>query len=262
MNLFLRHMIVGAVLGMASFGVCSAENSTVTPKADNTAPKTENLTAQTLIAKMTEIYKNCTSYLDSGVVNTSFFMKKGDYVDKVPFTTAFKRSPRQFRFWFSSQAPQKNAEIKHHIILVKNKEVIVWQNAETGIEKESSLSDAIADAVAVSGGAAQTIPVLIGAHSFGGKSIADLNSPKRIEDAFQDGVMCYRIQEQRTLADAGPVTIWINKKTFLIHRIDSSQKFKDFRTETTKIYKPQINIPIDESKFALNAPKQVKKAAK
>ncbi len=260
MNLFLRHMIVGTVLGMASFGVF-AEDSNASSKADSTAPKTENLTAQVIIAKMAKIYKDCTSYLDSGVVNTSFFMKKGDYVDKAPFTTAFKRSPGQFRFWFSSQAPRKNAEIKHHIIIVKNKEVFVWQDPSTGIEEESSLSDAIADAVGASGGAAQTVPVLIGAHQVGGKSIADLNSPKRIEDALQDGVMCYRIQEQRTLADAGPVTIWISKKTFLIHRIDSSQKFKDFRTETTKIYKPQINIPIDESKFALNIPTQDKKTA-
>jgi hypothetical protein len=74
--------------------------------------------------------------------------------------------------------------------------------------------------------------------------------------------MCYRIQGKRMASSTSLIMLWISKKTFLIHRIDSSQKFSNFRTETTKIYKPQINIAIDESKLAFNAPGQTSKPTK
>jgi hypothetical protein len=85
MNLFLRHMTVGIVLGISSFGttVFSAENL-----------KSDNNNAKNIIIKMADTYKNCKSYLDSGVVKTTFFMKKGPYVDNKPFTTAFVRPGR------------------------------------------------------------------------------------------------------------------------------------------------------------------------
>jgi hypothetical protein len=146
MNLFLKHTIVGVILSMTVLGAYSAENpTTATPagtppvktvirkldaftskpdnlpangkvkpiskKTENTLLKAESLTAEDIIKKMSATYKNCSSYLDSGVVNTTFFMKKGPYVDKVPFATAFKR-PAQFRFGFSVKPPKKDAEYK------------------------------------------------------------------------------------------------------------------------------------------------------
>ncbi len=294
MNLFLRFMFVLAISVMTSFRVY-AQNPTANPKptappadrtvirkaenfphnipkatvtskktsseTDNSIVKSSALTAKDIITKMAATYKNCTSYLDSGVVNTTFFMKKGSYVDKVQFATAFKR-PGQFRFGFSLKPPKKDAEIKHHIIFVKDKKILVWQNPETGVEEESSLSDAIADAVATSGGAAQTIPVLIGASQVGGRSIADMFNKQRLPDAAQDGAICFRIQGQRTKAEPGRVTLWIDQKTFLIRRIDSSHKFKDFKTETTKIYRPQVNVSVPEDRLEFNIPGQNKNTAK
>lgn len=252
MNLFLRN-IIAVVIGILSFAttVYAVEK----PIQKNNVDK---LGAKDIVVKMAETYKNCKSYLDTGVVNTTYFMKKRTYIDKVPFSTAFKR-PGQFRFAYSSRAPKPKAKVKHHIILVKNKEVFVWQNAESGIEKESSLGDAIADAVGTSGGASQTIPVLIGASAVGGRSLADLHQLKRIKDVLQNGVLYYCIQGKRMASDTNFVTLLISKKTFLIYRIDSSQKFSDFRTETTKIYSPQINIAVDENQLVLNAPKANKK---
>lgn len=252
MNFFLRNIIIAVVIGILSFPttVYSVEDSIQKNNVDK-------LDAKGIIVKMAETYKKCKTYLDSGVVNTTFFMKKGPYIDKVSFSTAFKR-PGQFRFAYSSQAPKPKAKVKHHIILVKDKEVFVWQNAESGIEKESSLGDAIADAVGTSGGASQTIPVLIGANAIGGRSLADLCQLKRMKDVIQNGAYYYCIQGKRMASDTNFVTLLISRKTFLIHRIDSSQKFSDFRTETTKIYSPQINVAIDESKLTLNAPEKNK----
>jgi len=249
MNLFLRPMTVGIALWISSFAttVFSAEDS-------NPVLKSDTLTAKSIIMQMANTYKNCKSYLDSGTVKTTFFMKKGPYIDKISFTTAFMR-PGQFRFAYSSRSPKPKAKIEHHIILVKNKEILVWNSAKPGIEKETSLSDAIADITGKSGGASQTVPVLIGASAVGGRSLADLHQAKRIEDSIQDGVMCYRIQGKRMPSSTSFVTLWISKKTFLIHRIESSQKFTDFRTETVKTYKPQINVVIYKSELELNAPK-------
>jgi len=256
MNLFLRHMTVGIALGISSFGttVFSSENSTPNLKSDTD-------TAKNIIIQMADTYKDCKSYLDSGVVKTTFFMKKGPYVDNKPFTTAFVR-PGRFRFAFRSQLPMPKAKPTHCIIWVKNKEILVWKDAKSGIQKETSLSDAIADFAGTSGGASQTIPVLIKASKVGGRSVSEIQQPKRLKDSLQDGVICYLIQGKRMASSTSFITLWISKKTFLIHRIDSSQKFTDFRTETTKIYKPQINIAIDESKLAFNAPGQTSKPTK
>lgn len=289
MNLSLKHAVAGAILVMAGFGAYSAEEPNAAPatakpasktvirktetlssptsvpaasdkvkpiskKAVNNILKAQSLTAKDIIAKMAANYKKCSSYLDSGMVNTTFFMKKGPYVDKVPFSTAFKR-PGQFRFAFSLKPPKKGAKIKHHIILVKDKKIFVWQDPAVGVEEEESFKDAIADAVGTSGGAAQTIPVLIGANQVGGRSIAEIFNKKRLQDAVQDGIMCFRIQGQRTKTEPGLVTLWISQKTFLIRRIDSSHEFSNFRTETSKIYHPQINVPVAADKLELNIPK-------
>jgi len=255
-------MTAGIIFGTASFITYAADNSNaagqvkpISKKAENSLLKAESLTAKDIITKMTATYKNCSSYMDSGVVNTTFFMKKGSYVDKVPFSTAFKR-PGQFRFGFSVKPPKKDAKYKHHIILAKDGKVLVWQDPAKGAEEESSFRDAIEDAVPTSGGAAQTIPVLIGANKVGGRSIADMLHAKRLQNAVQDGVICFRVQGQRTKTEPGLVTLWIDQKTFLIRRIDSSHEFKDFKTETTKIYQPQVNVPVPAEKFELNIPGQ------
>ena len=252
MNL-LRCMPVVIAAGILSFGttVFSAKTSMLASKVDNEA--------KNIIKRMADIYKNCTSYFDSGTVTTTFYTAKAPYADKISFTTAFRR-PWRFRFEYTSES--SSAKVKQHVIWVKNKEVLVWKDVKPEVEKETSLGDAIADAVAKSGGAAQTIPVLIGANEVGGRSLADLLQIKRIEDSSQDGVMCYRIQGKRMPASTSFVTLWISKKTFLIHRIDSAHKSSNFRTETTKIYKPRINITIDESKLGFNVPAQNKKVKK
>lgn len=112
---------------------------------------------------------------------------------------------------------------------------------------------AIAAATGVSGGPALTIPVLLMPKVIEACSVTDLQQPNRIADTVLDDVECYRIQGKQKASD---ITLWISKKTYLIHRIDESDQFTDFRTETTTTYKPRVDVVLDESKLTFNAPEK------
>jgi outer membrane lipoprotein-sorting protein len=250
MNLFFGHVIVGLVFVVSSFGIAvfSAEDSAPDLTTDST-------TAKHIITQVADVYKTCKSYFDSGVVKTIFFMKDGKHVDEKPFTTAFVR-PDRFRFECSSKFPIPGAKPMRYIVWAKGKDVRSWWDVQPGIKKEVSLEMALAAATGVSGGSAHTIPVLLMPKEIGGWSVTELHQLNRIADSLLDNVECYRIQGKRKVSDSELITLWISKKTFLIHRIDSTHKFPEFRTETTTTYKPKVDVVIDESKLTFNAPEK------
>jgi outer membrane lipoprotein-sorting protein len=53
----------------------------------------------------------------------------------------------------------------------------------------------------------------------------------------------------------GSTTLWIDKATFLIRRIDRSTQFPTFHTVQTITYRPSINVEIPDSALAFNYPK-------
>ena len=112
---------------------------------------------------------------------------------------------------------------------------------------------ALGEATGVSGGSALTIPALLLPDRTNGSCLTDLAKARRIEDADIGKVGCYRVRG--TWVD-DPATIWIEKNTFLVRRIDSQHKFDDFRTEDTTTYDPVMNSKIDDKMLKLDPPKQ------
>ena len=94
------------------------------------------------------------------------------------------------------------------------------------------------------GGAAHTIPTLRLPREISGRPLTRIAKVKRIENAKIDEIECLRIQGQY----AGySMTIWIDKETYLVRRIDSEKKFDNFLTEETTTYKPFIDEEIADS---------------
>jgi hypothetical protein len=52
------------------------------------------------------------------------------------------------------------------------------------------------------------------------------------------------------------MTLWIDKKTFLVRRIDTQTKFGYFRTEKTTTYDPVIDGEITDKMLEFDPPKQ------
>jgi len=244
MNLVFACVIVGLMFVISSFVI----NVSAAEDANPNIP-----TAKDIITRMADAYNACKSYSDSGLVKIVFIRKDGTSVDERPFTTAFVR-PDQFRFEYSSKFTGPGEKPLRHIVWAKGDDVRTWWDIQPGNKKEVSLGMAVAGATGVSGGSAHMIPMLLMPKEIEGWSATDIREPNRIADALLDNVDCYRIAGKYTDSDSESITLWISKKTFLIHRIDSTSKFSDFRTENTTTYKPVIDTEIDENQLAFNAP--------
>jgi outer membrane lipoprotein-sorting protein len=84
-----------------------------------------------------------------------------------------------------------------------------------------------------------------------GRKLTDLTEGKRIDDAKLGNVDCFRVQGKYT---ANPITLWIDKTTFLVRRIDTENKFEDFRTEVSTTYNPVIGGAITDKMLEFDPP--------
>ena len=138
-----------------------------------------------------------------------------------------------------------------YIIWANAKEVKTWWDVRKGIEKPKSLELALGAAVGVSSSSSINIsellmPDLMGIHRL------VLKEPKRADDGKLDKVECFRVEGK---FGGGPITVWIDKKSNLVRRIDEQVKFDDFRTEQTTTYKPTINERITDKMLEFDPPK-------
>jgi hypothetical protein len=106
----------------------------------------------------------------------------------------------------------------------------------------------------VSDGSAHTVPALLLPNDVTGRRLTDIMEAKRVEDSKLGKVDCFRIEGD--FVEDTPMTIWIDKKTFLVRRIDSQKKFDAFRTEETTSYDPVFDEEIPDKKLEFDPPKQ------
>jgi outer membrane lipoprotein-sorting protein len=211
-------------------------------------PKQDTLTAQELLEHMAKTYADCKTYRDSGIVRTLFVQADRDHTIEKPFSTAFVR-PDRFRFEYKEK--KKNDQSNRYIIWRKGEDVQSWWDIAPNLRRPLSLGRALNYASGVSGGSSRTVPALLIMDEVGRLQPIDFTNAKRIKDAMLDKVACFRIQGQSV---GSPMTIWIDKKRFLIRRIDSQRKFDDFRTEQTTTYEPVINGEISAEMLKFDPP--------
>jgi outer membrane lipoprotein-sorting protein len=211
-------------------------------------PAQDAFTAEQLLDRMSKAYANCKSYRDSGVVKTDLFLPQGKTTESKPFETAFIR-PDRFRFEFcKGGVPKEN----RYLIWSKGKDVQTWWYVKPVINKPDSLSTAVAAATGVSGSSAHTIPAMLMPSVVQGTRLNDMTGVKRIADAKQNNVDCFRVEGN---SGTIPKTVWLDKKTFLVLRIDSQPPVPNVRVEDTTTYEPVIDAQISDSLLVFDPPK-------
>jgi hypothetical protein len=198
----------------------------------------EALDARDLLRRMARAYRECHSYRDTGTVRTVFGSKSGSWTEDRPFRTAFVR-PERFRFEFTDRS-------KRYIIWRNGADIRIWWDLDGRQEKAGSLNDAVAGATGVSGGSAHTIPALLMPDELRGWRLTELDQPSRLPDAPLGQTTCFRV-EGKALGNSQ--TVWLDKTTYLVRRIDERMP-PHLGGEQTTTYDPMTNTEIGQSELS------------
>jgi outer membrane lipoprotein-sorting protein len=229
-----------------------------------TSRGTDSLNAEQIVELAAQVYAQCDSYRDSGVAATTYTSDDRQWTAEKPFTTVFVR-PSRIRFEYQDMSAGDPPP--SYIIWADGNDVRTWSDVEPGVNRPATVSKAIAAAAGVSQGTSHRIPSMLRPDPSAPKSALELNYARRIEDGDVDDFECFRIRGQsirtpKTLGsgDTGIVlhenssTIWIDKRSYLVRRVDESNVYDSFSTDTLTTYSPEINVEIPSELLEFGAP--------
>jgi len=243
-------------MGLAALLLALAGTATAQPAPG--AGDNASLTPEMILLKMKRTYAACRSYRDTGEVRTSSTTDGGHFGSELPFATAFVR-PDRFRFEFTDQGlGERRAK---YIVWVSGDEVRSWWDAQPGVRQPGSLGEALQVAAGVSGSSSVRVPEML-LPAIGGES-AVLLGAERIEDGDDRGVECFRIRgksrptpytltmgkRQVTVKDES-VTLWIDRASFLLRKVEQNRTFQSYREEATTLYSPALNVDVQPGDLA------------
>jgi hypothetical protein len=218
--------------------------------------------APQILLKMQKVYSGCRSYRDTGEIKSSSVTDGGRFGSDRPFSTAFVR-PDNFRFQFTDRGLGERSA--NYIVWLGDNQVRSWWDAKPGVRKPESLRSALDQAASLSGGVSVRIPGLLMPAKIGRE--APLIGATRIDDGTDRNVACIRIKGRQhevpyTLTMGGmtlqvleeSVTIWLDRGSLLLRRIDETKKFDTYRSETTTTYSPELNVDIAAEQLAFGTP--------
>ena len=206
------------------------------------------LAAEQILARVAAVYAGCRSYSDSGVVKDRYPGLLGHTTEK-PFKTAFVR-PDTFRFQF---VEPKSLIGRDYVYIVwrRGDKVLTWWDVKPGVEEARSLGDALSAATGVSGGSAHAIPALLLPKEVGGRCPTDVAHARLLDEARIAASTCFRIAGM--YGDA-PTTLWVEKRRFLILRIDRWTEIPDGTVEETMTFDPVLDGEVTEKMLAFDPP--------
>ena len=243
----MRHLAIIGTFALLCVAGCSDGS-----KNDANAPpppvNPELPAAPDILATMAAAYAKCETYADAGTATTTLTTSDGIAKAKSvkPFTTSFVRNGG-FRFQFS-ESDEPNSL---YVVWTDGKSVLTWWDLNQKIESEESLGLALAGATGVSSGSAHTIPSLLIPDQVGGRALTAITHPTRGSDSEIDAAPCFVIHG--SYGD-DPITLWIEKQTYLIRRIDSESTFDEFTSDDSTIYSASFDSKIDPEKLAFGIP--------
>ena len=120
MNLASCRLIVGIVIVISLVRIVLSSEENVAQEV-----KTDDITAERILARLADVYRTSKSYSDSGIVKTVFHTDGDKRVDEKPFTTAFVR-PDQFRFEYRLEFQMPGSTPMRHIVWANGKDVRRW----------------------------------------------------------------------------------------------------------------------------------------
>jgi len=198
-------------------------------------PFQTTLTPREILARVADVYANCASYRDEGKVVSSF--------EEISFSTLFER-PSRFRFEYTRIGPRPD---RYVIWRTAPGDAQSWWTIRTDSPNQS-MNMAIASATGVSAASSHHIPRLlmpdeVGGFSFAGDKWVDVTNA---DEESVNGRICYKLAGHYPLSPTTPLTLWVDKETFLIRKVVSNG--------ATVTYSPQLNVAIDQSTFQFQPP--------
>jgi outer membrane lipoprotein-sorting protein len=207
-----------------------------------------SLTATMILNRVATVYATAKSYQDTGVVKPST-----EGLSDSPFNTAY-RAPDRFRFEFIGMHPAMISFPGGRGIVYRNgDDVQQWFLSKASTPP--SLNMALARATGVSSMAAHNIPALLMPRTVvSGRRLTDDTGASLLPEAPCDGSICFRIQETSLQAEITQ-TLWIDRTSFLIRRIDSHLTPPgNVALDLSTFYQPVINEPVPDSALEFDAP--------
>jgi serine/threonine protein kinase/ankyrin repeat protein/formylglycine-generating enzyme required for sulfatase activity len=205
----------------------------------------DDIEVRQILDWMEKAYAECKSYRDSGVIKLVTFWDTAsrDATVEYSFTTAFVR-PDRFQFDIKT-------EDNRLLISANGRDIQTWWDVEPGIKKPESLDFAMAQATGFSGGDVARIPALLMPQKLELSGGLDLIDPKKIEDGKLQNNDCFRLEYN--FRDE-QFTLWIDKQSYLIRRIDERIKFDNIRIERTTTFDPTIDGKITDEMLKFDPP--------
>ncbi len=242
------------------FALAPASRAQETPKGGDEATAVSPVK---ILLAMQKVYAGCKSYRDTGKVVSAIVTDGGRAGSERPFATAFVR-PARFRFQFADTGLGDRSS--RYIVWSDGHEVLSWWDAKPGVRHPGALQDALAPAAGISGGSSVRIPGLLLPEEIREGSL--LLAPERIEDGVDRGVTCIRIKGQGRKTPyampTGPtksvtvldesVTLWIDRATYLLRKVEENRTFDTYHSETTTTYTPEVNVEVPAAELAFGAP--------
>lgn len=273
---WLRMLIVAAcgAASVAGSAACAEQAATEPAKpAVKPAPiDLDKLKPEQRLDIVARRYSEAKSYEDEGEVRSEYAVDGKAIVEVKPFKTAFERDGR-FRWEFRHAIMSGGKPT--HVYTVWTNNIGTYDSLWTLQGRRNSFDDlgvAMAGPTGISGGATTVVIPLLRPDLTLGERSTDLGKPEYAGREEVDGVMCLKIQGERTtVGDTGaPVsggiaTIWIDE-TSAIRRVRSvvqvtaaemipppdgvASMSKPFMVTQTITIKPVFNAKIDDAKFA------------
>ena len=241
----LRRLFSAELLGVSAFLYSFSISSSLAQDAKQGA-------AEEILRGVEKVYATCKSYRDSGTVASEELLAAGKQHDTAQFSTAFVR-PDSFRFEYQRGADERK---KRYIIWANGRDVRSWFSRDPRREnKPESLKSDLQMAAGVTRGTSTIISNLLLADS----SLLKEPPLQQLPDASFDGKKCVRFYRRYRLPDLdnGPrlnITdvYWIEKRTFLIRRIETETKSAKGSFRKIITYTPKINEEISAKELEFN----------
>jgi hypothetical protein len=189
---------------------------------------------------MKDTYANAKTYQDKGLVKVVIRYPERNHTIKKPFSTAFVR-PDRLRYEYKEIKPLVKAS--KFVAYQNGKEVKVHWDLDEGASKIKSIDEALAAAAGISGGSARTVPTMLLPKQSRFRNAIVFYSPERTDDEVVDGINCFKIEDLNNYRE---LTLWIDKKEFLLRKMYVERDLGDSRAETTTTYVPILNGAVDD----------------
>ncbi|GAB2622625.1 hypothetical protein GCM10027035_18040 [Emticicia sediminis] len=208
-----------------------------------------------------EIFQNCEDtyektefYLDSGKVVQEFYENSHPFENAKLFKTAFsKKGMFSFEYYEVGKSNSLYTIVCDSSLSTKS-----WWGIIDKIETEKSIEEHLSAARGVSSQTSTYIPELL----YPNKNILGVSIFKNLTNQTLqtsenvNGSSCFKISGQEL--DGSEITIWISKSNFLIKKIITDRKVKDFKVKSTYEFFSEMPNFINNKIFVFRPNRKVK----